>query len=91
MRRTLVRHQEMSNSFSLTFTALQGLGAYKKNNMKFINYLENITGIDVYGMTSFLIFFTFFIVMSLWALCADKKMIDELSNIPLDGDKKQQQ
>ena len=54
--------------------------------MKFINYLENITGVDVYGMSSFLIFFTFFIIMALWAFRADKKLIDVLSNIPLDGD-----
>jgi cbb3-type cytochrome oxidase subunit 3 len=54
--------------------------------MKFINYLENITGVDVYAMTSFLIFFGFFIVMTLWALRADKKLIDVLSNLPLDND-----
>ncbi len=56
--------------------------------MKFINYLQNIAGVDVYGMTSFLIFFSFFIIMATWALCADKKMIDVLSNIPLDVDDK---
>ncbi|WP_207491913.1 CcoQ/FixQ family Cbb3-type cytochrome c oxidase assembly chaperone [Aridibaculum aurantiacum] len=56
--------------------------------MKFINYLEKITGVDVFGMSSFLIFFTFFIIMALWALRADKKLIEVLSNIPLDGDDK---
>ena len=52
--------------------------------MKFINYLEKITGVDVYAMSSFMIFFTFFIIMTLWAWRADKKLIDELSNIPLE-------
>jgi hypothetical protein len=52
--------------------------------MKFINYLEKITGVDVYAMSSFMIFFTFFIVMALWAWKADKKLINKLSNIPLD-------
>jgi hypothetical protein len=52
--------------------------------MKFINYLEKITGVDVYAMSSFLIFFTFFVVMALWAWKADKKLIKKLSNIPLD-------
>jgi hypothetical protein len=52
--------------------------------MKFINYLEKITGVDVYAMTSFLIFFTFFVIMTLWALGADKGLIKKLSNIPLD-------
>ena len=51
--------------------------------MKFINYLEKITGVDVYALSSFTIFFTFFIVMALWAWKADKKMIEEISRIPL--------
>ena len=53
--------------------------------MKFINYLEKITGVDIYAISSFSIFFTFFIVMALWAWKADKKMIDEISRIPLDN------
>jgi len=51
--------------------------------MKFINYLEKITGVDVYAMSAFLIFFFFFAVMALWAWKADKKLIETLSNIPL--------
>jgi hypothetical protein len=53
--------------------------------MKFINYLEKITGVDVYALSSFTIFFTFFIVMALWAWKADKKMIEEISRIPLEN------
>ena len=57
--------------------------------MKFINYLEKITGVDVYALTSFLIFFIFFVVMTVWACSADKKMIDVLSKLPLnDNDNK---
>ena len=52
--------------------------------MKFINYLTKITGVDVYAMSSFMIFFTFFIIMAIWALKADKKLISELSNMPLE-------
>ena len=54
--------------------------------MKFINYLEKITGVDVFGMTSFLIFFTFFIVMTIWAMSADKKLINEMSELPLNNE-----
>lgn len=54
--------------------------------MKFINYLENITGVSIYAMTSFFIFFSFFLAMSLWAWKADKKLIDKINNIPLDED-----
>ena len=52
--------------------------------MKFINYLTKITGVDVFAMSSFLIFFTFFLIMLVWAWKADKKLIDTLSNIPLE-------
>jgi cbb3-type cytochrome oxidase subunit 3 len=52
--------------------------------MKFINYLTKITGVDVFAMSSFMIFFTFFIIMTVWALRADKKLIKELSNLPLE-------
>ncbi|TDH24652.1 CcoQ/FixQ family Cbb3-type cytochrome c oxidase assembly chaperone [Segetibacter sp. 3557_3] len=52
--------------------------------MKFINYLEKIAGVDIYALSSFLIFFFFFLIMTLWALRADKKMIAVLSNIPLE-------
>ena len=47
--------------------------------MKFINYLEKISGVDIYALSSFAIFFVLFVVMSLWAWKADKKMIEEIS------------
>ena len=53
--------------------------------MKFINYLEKITGVDIYALSSFSIFFTFFILMLLWAWKADKGMIDEISRLPLEN------
>ena len=54
--------------------------------MKFINYLEKITGVDVFGLSSFLIFFTFFVLMTIWAIRADKKLIKTLSELPLNND-----
>lgn len=57
----------------------------KTNNMKFVNYLEKISGVDIYALTSFSIFFLFFIAMATWALKADKNMIEEISRIPLDN------
>jgi hypothetical protein len=52
--------------------------------MKFINYLEKIGGVGIYGMSSLVLFGTIFIVMLVWALKADKGMIEEIRNIPLD-------
>lgn len=57
----------------------------KTRNMKFINYLEKISGVDIYALTSFSIFFVFFLLMAIWAWKADKNMIDEISRIPLDN------
>ena len=52
--------------------------------MKFINYLEKISGVSVYALTSFLLFALFFLAVLFWAFKADKKMIEEISQIPLD-------
>ena len=52
--------------------------------MKFINYLEKISGVSIYGLTSLILFGTIFLVMLLWAFRADKDMIDEISQLPLD-------
>ena len=52
--------------------------------MKFIHYLEKITAVSVYGIASFVIFSSLFIIMTVWALKADKKMIEEIKQIPLE-------
>ena len=52
--------------------------------MKFINYLEKISGVSIYGMSSLIIFGAFFIGMLIWAIKADKGMIEDIRQIPLD-------
>ncbi len=52
--------------------------------MKFINYLEKTSGVDIYALTSFAVFGLFFLVMLTWVIRADKKTINEISRIPLD-------
>ncbi len=52
--------------------------------MKFINYLESISGISIFGLSSLLIFSIIFLLVLIWTIKADKKLIDEISNIPLD-------
>jgi cytochrome c oxidase cbb3-type subunit 3 len=54
--------------------------------MKFINYLETITGIGIYPLTSLLLFVAFFTVVSIWVINADSGFIDHMKNIPLDKD-----
>lgn len=53
--------------------------------MKFINYLEKISGIDIYGLVSLGIFLIFFLVMLTWVFRTNKKQIQEISRIPLDN------
>ncbi len=52
--------------------------------MKFINYLESITGIGIYPLTSFMIFFVFFLGVALYVIKADKTYLKKVSQIPLD-------
>ena len=54
--------------------------------MKFINYLEKITGVDVFALTSLTIFFTFFVLMAIWVATADKRIMDEINHLPLDNE-----
>jgi hypothetical protein len=56
--------------------------------MKFINYLESITGVGIYPLTSFIIFFLFFVGVSLYVFRANKTHISEMSQIPLDNNDK---
>ena len=52
--------------------------------MKFIHYLEKISGVSVFGLTSFILFGVFFLAVLVWVFKADKKMIDQASKLPLD-------
>lgn len=51
--------------------------------MKFIHYIEKVSGVSIYGLSSLVLFTGIFLVMLVWALKADKKMIEEIRQIPL--------
>ncbi|MBN8672958.1 MAG: CcoQ/FixQ family Cbb3-type cytochrome c oxidase assembly chaperone [Chitinophagales bacterium] len=53
--------------------------------MKFINYIEKISGVDIYGMLSLTIFVVFFVAMVTWVLRTDKKKLKDISRLPLDN------
>ena len=53
--------------------------------MKFINYLESIAGVSIFGLGSLLLFSILFLGIVVWTFKADKKMIEEISQIPLDN------
>ena len=52
--------------------------------MKFIHYLERITGVEILGLVSLSIFFLFFTVMLIWVFKTKKKTLAENARIPLD-------
>lgn len=53
--------------------------------MKFINYLEKVSGVDIMGLASLLVFFLFFVAMLTWVFKTRKKDFNEVSRIPLDN------
>ncbi|MCA0428934.1 MAG: CcoQ/FixQ family Cbb3-type cytochrome c oxidase assembly chaperone [Bacteroidetes bacterium] len=52
--------------------------------MKFINYLESITGIGIYPLIGLVIFVLFFTAVSIYLIKGSKYHFDEVSRIPLD-------
>ena len=54
--------------------------------LKFIkHHMETISGIEIYPLISFVIFFIFFIGLIIYVFKTDKSMIDAIANIPLDS------
>ncbi|MCD6068996.1 MAG: Cbb3-type cytochrome oxidase component FixQ [Bacteroidetes bacterium] len=54
--------------------------------MKFINYLESMTGIGVYPLVSLMIFFVFFIGVGLFVILGRKEYFATLSHLPFSDD-----
>lgn len=53
--------------------------------MKLVShYLQSIEGVSIYPIISLLIFFSIFVMVSLWALRLKKEDIKYMSNIPLE-------
>ena len=56
--------------------------------MKFINYLESISGVSVFPMTSLIVFFLFFILVGIKVYMMDNDSLKEIMNLPLQDDDK---
>ncbi|MBN8825872.1 MULTISPECIES: hypothetical protein [Spirosoma] len=50
----------------------------------FKQFISAIPGADVYMIGSFLTFFAFFLLVGLYLLLADKRHMQQMSNLPLD-------
>lgn len=58
--------------------------------MKFINYLESMTGVGIYPLASLLIFFVFFVGVMVFVIKGRKEYFDMLSQLPLTVKQKDQ-
>ena len=57
--------------------------------LKYIkHHLDTIQGVEIYPIISLVLFFLVFTIMLLIVLRMPKRNIDELSNLPLDNDLK---
>ena len=55
--------------------------------MKIVSHtLEQISGVEIYPIISLLLFFVFFIIVGYMVITADKEQLEEMKNLPLDGD-----
>ncbi len=48
------------------------------------HYLENIAGIEIYPIVSFVLFFSLFLFILWYVIKMDKKVVEEVSNYALD-------
>lgn len=54
--------------------------------MKFINYLQSMTGVGIYPLISLIIFFVFFMGVGFYVVKGSKAYFNTLSNLPLNND-----
>lgn len=55
--------------------------------LKFIKGHLETSGVEIYPLISFILFFSFFLVVIVYVMKKDQKDIDELSNLPLEDNK----
>ena len=51
--------------------------------MKFINYLESITGVGIYPLISLIVFVVFFGFVTFYVLKGNKAHFEKLRNLPI--------
>jgi hypothetical protein len=48
------------------------------------HYLQEIAGIEIYPLISFIIFFTFFILLLIWVFSIDKNYMKKMASYAID-------
>jgi len=52
--------------------------------MKFINYLEKISGVSIFPIISLVLFTAVFLLVIIYAMKTSRESISEMENIPFD-------
>lgn len=50
------------------------------------DHLDTIAGVEIYPIISLLIFFLFFVGLTIWVVTAKKEYIKTVSHLPLEND-----
>ncbi|CAN5803952.1 hypothetical protein BH11BAC7_BH11BAC7_22890 [soil metagenome] len=58
--------------------------------MKFINYLQSITGVSIFPLISLLVFVIFFILLGIYVLKADKNRLNYIAALPIEEQEKEE-
>ncbi|MDQ3109886.1 MAG: CcoQ/FixQ family Cbb3-type cytochrome c oxidase assembly chaperone [Bacteroidota bacterium] len=58
--------------------------------MKFINYLQSITGVGIFPLISLLVFVIFFILLSIYVLKTDKNRLNYIAALPIEEKEKEE-
>ena len=54
--------------------------------LKFIKqHMSSISGIEIYPLISFVLFFTFFLGVAIWVIKGNKQHFTDMSRVPLDN------
>lgn len=51
--------------------------------MKFVHYLERVTGVTIYPLISLMMFFILFVLLAVWAYKAKDGYVQMMKKIPL--------
>lgn len=53
----------------------------------FENYLSSIEGVGIYPIISLLVFFIFFVALTIWAIRVDKNYLKKMQELPFESTK----
>jgi len=50
------------------------------------HHMSSISGIEIYPLISFVLFFAFFVGVAIWVIKGDKQHFNDMAQVPLDNE-----